>query len=84
MTVRGKLYFECGDPLVLHDKSNVVFDLTLGNYDEDYPVVHDPTVPNMVGPLNSAELVAVPEPGTWALAGVSLAALLGFLRRRRT
>ena len=70
-------------PLVLHDAANDAFDLTLGNYEEDYPTVHDPTSPNIPGPLNSAELVATPEPGTCALAGLSLAALVGFVRRRR-
>ena len=69
-------------PLVLHDSSNNAFNLTLGNYDEDYPVVHDPTSPNILGPLNSAELVATPEPGTLALAAISLVGLLIFGRRR--
>jgi len=67
-------------PLVLHDTSNNAFNLTLGNYDEDYPVLHAPS--NIVGPLNSAELVAVPEPGTLALAGISLAGIFGFARRQ--
>lgn len=69
---------------MLHDSADQVFDLTLGNYNEDYPVIHDPSSPNILGPLNSAELVATPEPGTCALAGLSLAALVGFVRRRRS
>ncbi len=69
-------------PLVLHDSANNAFNLTLGNYDEDYPVIHDPASPNILGPLNSAELIAVPEPGTCALAGLALFALIGFARRR--
>ena len=71
-------------PLVLHDSAGGVFDLTLGNYDEDYPVIHDPSSPNLLGPLNSAELVPTPEPGTCTLAGLSLASLMAFARRRRS
>ncbi len=71
-------------PLVLQDAAKNLFDLTLGNYDEDYPVIHDPTSGSILGPLNSAELVATPEPGTSALAGLSMAALAGFVRRRRS
>ncbi len=72
-------------PLVLHDAASNAFSLTLGNYDEDYPALHDPGV-LIVGPLNSAALVAVPEPGTLPLAGLSLTALLGIalLRRNQT
>ncbi len=67
-------------PLVLHDSANRTFSLTLGNYDEDYPVLHDPA--NRLGPLNTARLVATPEPATFAMAGLTLA-LIGYLRRRR-
>jgi hypothetical protein len=67
---------------VLHDGAHTAFDLTLGNYDEDYPVIHDPTSRSIVGPLNQARLDAVPEPGTFALAGLALIALAGIARRR--
>ncbi|MBC8167918.1 MAG: hypothetical protein H7Y20_18875 [Bryobacteraceae bacterium] len=69
-------------PLVLRDGANNEFALTLGNYQEDYFLTRDPNSANGPGPLNSAVLVAIPEPGTCALAGVSLALLLGFARRR--
>jgi hypothetical protein len=68
-------------PFVLHDSLDNIYALTLGNFDEDYPVAHHDGVP--VGPLNTAELIATPEPGTFGLAGVALAMLLGAARRRR-
>jgi hypothetical protein len=46
----------------------------LGNYDETY---FNGT------PLNTAQLTAVPEPGTLALGSAGLLALQGFIRRRR-
>ena len=70
-------------PLVLHDQSNQVFALTLGNYDEDYPSIHDPSTPFLVGPLNHAQLAAIPEPASLGLTALALAALLGYARRPR-
>lgn len=70
-------------PLVLYDNANTEWALTLGNYDEDYPEIHDPSSPNILGPLNKAQLEAIPEPGTLNLVGAGLAALLGFARRQR-
>ncbi len=60
-------------PFVLHDSANQTWALTLGNYVEDYPV----------GPLNQAQLVATPEPGTLGVVGLALAAAFGFVRKRR-
>ncbi len=71
-------------PIRLTNSSNQLYSLTLGNYDEDYPVVHDPNNPAAVGPLNSASLSSVPEPATWSLAGAGFLALAGFARRRRS
>jgi hypothetical protein len=66
-------------PWVLHDSANVAWNLTLGNYEEDYPVAHTPGA--TVGPLNSAAILsAVPEPSTYALM---LAGLLGIASLRR-
>lgn len=52
-------------PWVLHDPSGAAWNLTLGNFEEDYPVAHTPGA--MIGPLNTAVIVAVPEPSTWVL-----------------
>ena len=68
-------------PLILQDVEGMKFNLTLGNYNEDYPVAHSPSTP--VGALNSASLTATPEPGTCALAGLAFAAMIGFAKRRR-
>jgi hypothetical protein len=70
-------------PLVLHDGLGAAFNLTLGNFEEDYPTVHDPNSPNIVGPLNTAELVATPEPATFGLAVLALAACGLFRRKAR-
>ncbi len=70
-------------PFVLHDSNNQTWTLTLGNYNEDYSENHDPTSPNSVGPLNQAQLVATPEPGTLGAVGAALAIAFGFARRRR-
>ncbi len=67
-------------PLVLQNGAGLMFNLTLGNYNEDYPVAHSPSTP--VGALNSASLTATPEPGTCALAGLAFAAIIGFAKRR--
>jgi len=69
-------------PLILHSGANT-FALTLGNYSEDSPAVHDPTTGNLVGPLNSVSLVAVPEPGTLALGSASFLLLCTVARRKR-
>ena len=42
-------------PMILFDSTKNKFALTLGNYDEDYPAIHDPASPNILGPLNSAD-----------------------------
>jgi hypothetical protein len=60
-------------PWVLHNGGQT-YGLTLGNYDETY---FNGT------PLNTAQLQAVPEPGTLALGSAGLLALQGFIRRRR-
>ena len=57
-------------PWVLHDAGNQAWNLTLGNYEEDYPV----------GLLNTAQIAAVPEPSIYALM---LAGLSGFARSVR-
>jgi hypothetical protein len=60
-------------PWVLHN-GGLTSELTLGNYDETY---------SNGTPLNTAQLQAVPEPGTLALASAGLLALQGFIRQRR-
>ena len=67
-------------PLVLHDAGNVAWNLTLGNFEVDYPAAHTPGA--LIGPLNTAQIVEVPEPSTYSLL---LAALTGlaFASRRR-
>jgi hypothetical protein len=71
-------------PFVLHDSINQTFALTLGNYDEVYPGGSDPVSGGMTGPLNQAQLVATPEPGTFGAVGAALAIMFGFARRRRS
>jgi len=70
-------------PFVLHS-ANQTFALTLGNYEEAYPGGADAGLRPLSGPLNSAQLVATPEPGTLGAVGLALAAAFGFARRRRT
>ncbi len=71
-------------PFVLHSSTNQTFALTLGNYEEAYTGGSDVGTPGRIpGPLNTAQLVAVPEPGTWAGAGAALAFLFGLARRKR-
>lgn len=67
-------------PFVLRDSNNVAWNLTLGNYDQDYPTAHSPGA--LVGPLNTAQIVAVPEPSTYGLMLAGLAGL-GWRARRR-
>ena len=50
---------------VVRDASNAVYNLTWGNYQEDYPVAH--TEGAAVGQLNTAVISAVPEPASVAL-----------------
>jgi hypothetical protein len=69
-------------PFVLHN-GNQTFALTLGNYEEAYPGGVDAGLRPLTGPLNSAQLVATPEPGTLGAVGLALAAAFGFARRRR-
>ncbi|HEX4773772.1 MAG TPA: PEP-CTERM sorting domain-containing protein [Bryobacteraceae bacterium] len=69
-------------PFVLHN-GNQTWDLTLGNYEEVYPGGSDPVV-GPPGPLNRAELLATPEPGTLAVAFGGLAFLFGLARRRKS
>ena len=70
-------------PFVLHN-ANQTFALTLGNYEEAYAGGSDVGNPGRIpGALNSAQLVATPEPGTLGAVGLALAAALDFARRRR-
>jgi hypothetical protein len=73
-------------PFVLRDSNNVAWNLTLGNYAEDYPIAH--TADATVGALNSAQIVAgapvpVPEPATGAVMLAGFAGLALFKRIRR-
>jgi PEP-CTERM motif-containing protein len=69
-------------PWVLHDNANVAWNLTLGNYEEDYPALHPGSAATVVGPLNSAVIAAVPEPATIALMLAGLAGIGGMARAR--
>ncbi|MFL6415202.1 MAG: PEP-CTERM sorting domain-containing protein [Bryobacteraceae bacterium] len=72
-------------PFVLHNGTNQSFALTLGNYNEVYAGGSDLARPGAIpGPLNQAQLVATPEPGTLGFIGVALAAAFGLARRRRS
>lgn len=67
---------------VLHDPSNAVWSLALGNYEEDYPVAHTPGA--LIGPLNTAAInAAVPEPSIWAMMILGFAGV-GFMAYRRS
>jgi hypothetical protein len=68
-------------PLVLHDANDVTWNLTLGNFEVDYPVAH--TEGASVGPLNTAQIVAVPEASTYALMLGGLAGMALVIRRRQ-
>ncbi len=70
-------------PFILHNNANQTFALTLGNYEEAYAGGSDAgEAGRIAGPLNQAQLVATPEPGTLGFVGVALAAAFGFARRR--
>lgn len=71
-------------PFVLHDNTNQTWLLTLGNYDEAYSEGPDAGSGSILGPLNQAQLTAVPEPGMLGVVGIALAAVFGFARRRRS
>jgi hypothetical protein len=60
-------------PLVLRDASNIAWNLTLGNYEVDYPVQ----------PINAAQIIAVPEPSTYGLMLAGLGSVGWVVRRRR-
>ena len=70
-------------PFVLRDEMGNVFSLTLGNYEEFNPEAENPdTSEGVPGPLNTARLVATPEPATLELAALALAVCCLFRRRR--
>ena len=69
-------------PWVLRDAANVAWNLTLGNYEEDYPALHPGSGVTVVGPLNTAVITAVPEPATLGLMLAGLAGVGTMVRRR--
>jgi len=69
-------------PFVLHDNANQTWALTLGNYNEAYAAGPDAGTKDFNGPLNQAQLVATPEPGTLGAVGAALAVAFGLARRR--
>jgi len=69
-------------PWVLRDTANVAWNLTLGNYEEDYPALHPGSAATTVGPLNTAVITAVPEPATLGLMLAGLAGVGTMVRRR--
>lgn len=70
-------------PWVLHDSSNATWSLAIGNYEEDYGALTTPGA--MLGSLNTAAILAVPEPATSGsmLAGLIGLAALAHRRRHR-
>ena len=70
-------------PWVLRDASNVAWNLTLGNYEEDYPALHPGSAATTVGPLNTAVITAVPEPATVGLMLAGLAGIGAIVRAKR-
>lgn len=60
-------------PWVLYDSSGAAWNLTLANFEADYPVAHTPGAP--LTALDTAQITAVPEPGSAALVLTSLLAL---------
>jgi len=67
-------------PLVLRDAGNMAWNLTLGNFEIDYPVAHSTGAG--VGPLDTAQIVAVPEPSTYGMMLGGLTVLAWATRRR--
>jgi hypothetical protein len=61
-------------PLVLRDASNTTWNLTLGNYEVDYPAQ----------PINEAQIIAVAEPSTYGLMLAGLGGIVWVVRRRRS
>jgi hypothetical protein len=70
-------------PWVLRDNSNAAWNLTIGNYEEDYPALHPGSNATEVGPLNTAVITAVPEPETVTLMLAGLAGLGAVVRAKR-
>jgi hypothetical protein len=74
-------------PWVLRDGANVAWNLTLGNYEEDYPALHPGSGVTVVGALNTAVITAVaapvPEPATVGLMLAGLAGIGTLVRARR-
>lgn len=70
-------------PFVLHNSANQTYALTFGNYSETYSAGPDAGTRDLNGPLNQAQLVATPEPGTLGAVGAALALAFGFARRLR-
>jgi hypothetical protein len=70
-------------PFVLHNAANQTWALQFGNYEEVYPGGADGGGGGPGGPLNQAQLVALPEPGTLGAVGAALTLLFGLTRRRR-
>ena len=60
-------------PWILRDASGTAYDLTFADYFADYLTVTAPGA--RLGPLNTAQLVAVPEPSSFALVLLALAGL---------
>ncbi len=70
-------------PWVLHDSSNATWSLAIGNYEEDYGTLTTPGA--SLGALNTAVILAVPEPATSGLmlAGLGVFAAFAYGRRQR-
>jgi len=71
-------------PWVLRDSANAAWNLTLGNYEEDYPALHPGSAATTVGALNTAVITAVPEPATVGLMLAGLAGVGAMVRARRS
>jgi hypothetical protein len=80
----GNCQLNAVTPFVLHDSGQQTWALTLGNYDEVYPGGSDPLSGGIPGPLNRAQLVATPEPGTLGVIGAALTIVFSLARRRRS